>query len=63
MINIKIGIGYNRTRIKCYKKTKQKQKQNANNNSFYQSKEMFMNLFNKKDFLNLKFSDFYRIFQ
>lgn len=59
MINIKIGIGYNRTRIKCYKKTKQ----NANNNSFYQSKEMFMNLFNKKDFLNLKFSDFYRIFQ
>lgn len=33
MINIKIGIGYNRTRIKCYKKTKQKQ--NANNNSFY----------------------------
>lgn len=56
MINIKIG-----TRIKCYKKTKQKQ--NANNNSFYQSKEMFMNLFNKKDFLNLKFSDFYRIFQ
>lgn len=61
MINIKIGIGYNRARIKCYKKTKQKQ--NANNNSFYQSKEMFMNLFNKKDFLNLKFSDFYRIFQ
>lgn len=61
MINIKIGIGYNRNRIKCYKKTKQKQ--NANNNSFYQSKEMFMNLFNKKDFLNLKFSDFYRIFQ
>lgn len=61
MINIKIGIGYNRTRIKCYKKTKQKQ--NANNNSFYQSKEVFMNLFNKKDFLNLKFSDFYRIFQ
>lgn len=47
MINIKIGIGYNRTRIKCYKKTKQKQ--NANNNSFYQSKEMFMNLFNKSE--------------
>lgn len=61
MIDTKIGIGYNRTRIKCYKKTKQKQ--NANNNSFYQSKKMFMNLFNKKDFLNLKFSDFYRIFQ